>query len=208
MAVSVVVAVGDQVAETLIAKMKPQIEKLKIGAGTGTDIDMGPLVTKQHWEKVKSYIDIGKQEGAKLIIDGSAYKPKENESGYFMGGCLFDHVKPDMRIYKEEIFGPILSMVRVNDFTSALKLVNEHEYGNGTSIYTRDGYAARTFAEKVQAGMVGINVSVPVPAAYHSFGGWKHSIFADTQMYGPDAVRFYTKLKTVTQRWFPGEITT
>ena len=203
MAVSVVVAVGDQVADALIAKMKPKIEKLKIGSGTQNDTEMGPLVTKQHWEKVQSYVKLGQQEGAALIIDGSAYKPKENEDGYFMGACLFDHVKSNMRIYQEEIFGPVLSIVRAKDFASALKLVNEHPYGNGTSIYTRDGYAARTFAEKVQAGMVGINVSVPVPAAYHSFGGWKQSIFADTQMYGPDAVRFYTKLKTVTQRWFP-----
>ncbi|EKD70652.1 MAG: hypothetical protein ACD_46C00462G0004 [uncultured bacterium] len=201
MAISVVVTVGDDVAEKLIAKMKPIIENLKIGPGTALDIDLGPLVTKQHWEKVQSYVALGKQEGATVVLDKSDFKPAEHGHGYFMGGCLFDHVTPTMRIYREEIFGPVLSVVRANDFESALKLVNEHEYGNGTSIYTRDGYTARTFVEKVQAGMVGINVPVPVPVAYHSFGGWKHSIYADTQMYGAEAIRFYTKLKTVTQRW-------
>ena len=204
MAISVVVAVGDQVADELIKKMKPLIEKIKIGPGNSPDVIMGPLVTQQHLEKVKSYIETGKKEGAKLIVDGSAYKPKENTDGFFMGCCLFDQVKPSMHIYREEIFGPVLSVVRVPDYATAVKLINEHEYGNGTAIFTRDGYAARTFAEEVQAGMVGINVPVPVPVAFQSFGGWKRSVFADIGMYGSEAVRFYTKLKTVTQRWYPG----
>jgi malonate-semialdehyde dehydrogenase (acetylating) / methylmalonate-semialdehyde dehydrogenase len=204
MAISVVVAVGDELADKLIAKMKPLIEKIKIGSGASADINMGPLVTHQHWERVKSYIETGKQEGAKLVVDGSQYKPKDLANGFFMGCCLFDQVKPSMRIYREEIFGPVLSVVRTNDFNSALQLINDHEFGNGTAIFTRDGYTARTFAEKVQVGMVGINVPVPVPVAYHSFGGWKRSIFSDIGMYGTEALRFYTKLKTVTQRWFPG----
>jgi len=203
MALSVATIIGEKFTDALIAKMKPRIEQLKIGPGTEAGVEMGPLVTQQHWERVKSYIDIGKQEGATLVVDGSEYKPKNFESGFFMGGTLFDHVKPSMRIYREEIFGPVLSIVRTPDLNTALKLVNEHEYGNGTAIFTRDGYAARTFAEKVQAGMVGINVPVPVPVAYQSFGGWKRSIFSDIGMYGSEAVRFYTKLKTVTQRWFP-----
>lgn len=205
MAISVVIAVGDQVADQLIEKMKPRIMNLNIGPGDLPNVQMGPLVTQQHLEKVKSYIEVGKQEGAKLVIDGSQYQPKEHANGFFMGGCLFDHVKPNMRIYKEEIFGPVLSVVRVPDFETALKLINEHEYGNGTAIFTNDGYTARTFADRVQVGMVGVNVPVPVPVAYHSFGGWKRSIFADIGMYGNDAIRFYTKLKTVTQRWFPKE---
>ena len=203
MAISVVIAVGDQVADALIKIIKPRIENIKIGAGTTDDVEMGPLVTQQHWERVQSYVAIGKQEGATLLVDGSQYKLAD---GFFMSGCLFDHVKPSMRIYKEEIFGPVLVIVRVADFDTALTLINDHEYGNGTAIFTRDGHTARTFAEKVQVGMVGINVPVPVPVAYHSFGGWKRSIFADTQMYGADAVRFYTKLKTVTQRWFAEKI--
>lgn len=201
MAISVVIAVGDEVADKLIEKMKPLIANLKIGPGNASDVQMGPLVTKQHLEKVKSYIDTGKEEGAELLIDGSDYKSKEQ--GFFMGGCLFDHVKPDMRIYREEIFGPVLSVVRVPDFETGLELINKHEYGNGTAIFTNDGYTAKTFADKVQVGMVGINAPVPVPAACLSFGGWKRSIFSDIGMYGTEAVRFYTKLKTVTQRWFP-----
>jgi malonate-semialdehyde dehydrogenase (acetylating)/methylmalonate-semialdehyde dehydrogenase len=205
MAISVIIALGDHVADSLIAKMRPRIESLKIGPGDKQDVDMGPLVTEEHLEKVKSYIEIGKKEGAKLIIDGSQYRPKDHADGFFMGACLFDHVLPSMRIYREEIFGPVLSIMRVPDFETALKLINEHEYGNGTAIFTRDGYTAKTFAEKVQVGMVGINVPVPVPVAYHSFGGWKRSIFSDIGMYGPEAIRFYTKLKTVTERWFKGE---
>lgn len=203
MAISVVVAVGDEIADALIQKMKPKIEMLKIGPGTEPNIDMGPLVTKQHWDRVKSYIDLGKKEGAKLVIDHSDYQSKEAPDGFFMGACLFDHVKPEMRIYKEEIFGPVLCLIRVKNFDTALHLINDHEFGNGTALFTRDGYTARTFAENVQVGMVGINVPVPVPVAYHSFGGWKRSIFSDIGMYGSEAIRFYTKLKTVTERWFP-----
>lgn len=202
MAISVLVAIGDQVADELIRKMQPRIENLKIGPGTDANIDMGPLVTKQHWEKVQQYIAAGKAEGAVMVIDGSGYKPNNAANGFFMGATLFDQVKPNMKIYREEIFGPVLSVVRVPDLDTAIQLINDHEYGNGASIFTRDGYIARTFAEKVQAGMVGINVPIPVPVAYHSFGGWKRSIFSDVGMYGEEAVRFYTKLKTVTQRWY------
>ena len=205
MAISVVVAVGDQVADELIKRMKPMIENLKIGPGHLDAIDMGPLVTKPHWERVQSYVALGKQEGASLIIDKSQHKPAGHEDGYFMGGCLFDNVTPNMRIYREEIFGPVLSIVRAKDFESALKLVNEHEYGNGASIYTRDGYIARQFSERAQAGMIGVNIPVPVPVAFHSFGGWKNSILSDTQMYGAEAIRFFTRLKTVTQRWYSGK---
>ena len=201
MAISVVLAVGDQTADKLIAKMQTKIKNLKIGSGFEKNTDFGPLVTQAHWERVQSYIALGKQEGAKLIIDGSQDKAKDFANGFFMGACLFDQVKPQMRIYKEEIFGPVLCIVRVSNFDEGLKLINEHEYGNGVSIFTRDGYQARTFADKVQVGMVGINLPVPVPVAYHSFGGWKRSIFSDIGMYGSEAIRFYTKLKTVTQRW-------
>jgi malonate-semialdehyde dehydrogenase (acetylating) / methylmalonate-semialdehyde dehydrogenase len=203
MALSVVVVVGDDIADALIDCMLPKIKQFKVGSGMQENVDMGPLVTAQHWDKVNSYVEIGKQEGADLLIDGSQYRTNSAESGFFMGACLFDHVKSNMRIYREEIFGPVLSIVRVQDFDSALQLINEHEYGNGTAIFTGDGYTARTFAQKVQVGMVGINVPVPVPVAYHSFGGWKQSIFADIGMYGMEAIRFYTKLKTVTQRWNP-----
>src|SRR3990167_898264 len=203
MAISVVVAVSDETADKLIANMKIKITHLKIGSGFSADSDVGPLVTQAHLERVQSYIALGKEEGAKLIVDGSQYKPKEFTNGFFMGACLFDHVQPHMRIYKEEIFGPVLCIVRVANFDDGLKLINEHEYGNGTAIFTRDGYIARTFADQVQVGMVGINLPVPVPVAYHSFGGWKRSIFSDIGMYGSEAIRFYTKLKTVTQRWMP-----
>lgn len=206
MALSVVVAVGDKTADALIQKMQPYINKLKIGPGTIPETDFGPLITKQHWDRVKSYIDIGKQEGAHLVIDGSNYKSKESADGFFMGATLFDHVKPNMRIYKEEIFGPVLCLMRVPDFESALTLINNHEYGNGTAIFTNDGYTARQFSERVQVGMVGVNVPIPVPVAYQSFGGWKRSIFSDIGMYGSEAIRFYTKWKTVTQRWFAREL--
>jgi malonate-semialdehyde dehydrogenase (acetylating) / methylmalonate-semialdehyde dehydrogenase len=204
MAISVIVAVGDAIADTIIEKMRPKINAIKVGPGDSEKSDIGPLVTKIHWERVKSYVELGKKEGAKLIIDGSEFKHPD-ANGFFMGCCLFDHVKPTMKIYQDEIFGPVLCVVRVNDFESALKLVNDHAYGNGTSIYTRDGYIARQFAERSQAGMVGINVPVPVPAPFHSFSGWKRSVFADTGMYGAEAVRFYTKMKTITARWYPGK---
>lgn len=201
MAISVAVAVGDKLADDLIKKIKPMVENLKIGAGTVPEMEMGPLVTQSHWERVKSYIDLGVQEGAELVIDGRKLKPKGQENGFFMGGSLFDKVTPEMRIYKEEIFGPVLIIVRVPTFENALKLINEHEFGNGTAIFTRDGNAARTFANRVQVGMVGINIPIPVPVAYHSFGGWKRSMFGDIHMHGQEGVQFYTKLKTITQRW-------
>lgn len=205
MAISVVIAVGDEVADKLVEKIKSRALNLKIGAGNQAGVQMGPLVTRQHLEKVKSYVETGKKEGATLVVDGSQYQPKDN--GFFMGACLFDNVTPEMKIYREEIFGPVLSVVRVKDFETAIQLINDHEYGNGTAIFTNDGHTARTFADKVQVGMVGVNVPVPVPVAYHSFGGWKRSIFSDIGMYGNDAIRFYTKLKTVTQRWFAKETT-
>lgn len=201
MAISVAVVVGDKLADELVKKILPRVQKLKIGSGLEADVEMGPLVTQAHWERVKSYIDLGVKEGAKLTIDGRDYKPKGLEQGFFIGASLFDHVKPEMRVYKEEIFGPVLSIVRVPDLNAALKLVNEHEYGNGTAIFTRDGNAARTFANKVQVGMVGVNIPIPVPVAYHSFGGWKRSLFGDIHMHGNEGVQFYTKLKTITQRW-------
>ncbi|MEO8402671.1 MAG: CoA-acylating methylmalonate-semialdehyde dehydrogenase [Gammaproteobacteria bacterium] len=201
MAISVVVAVGDHIADELVEKIKPRVSALKIGPGMRSEIEMGPLVTQAHWQRVKSYIDLGVEEGATLVIDGRELKPNAQQKGFFMGGSLFDHVEPSMRIYREEIFGPVLCIVRAKDFASALALVDEHEFGNGTAIFTRDGNTARTFANKVQVGMVGINIPIPVPVAYHSFGGWKRSLFGDVHMYGPESVHFYTKLKTVTQRW-------
>jgi len=204
MAISVAVAVGDRVGDTLIDKLAPRVRGMKVAPGTDPEAEMGPLVTKQHYEKVKGYIDLGVQEGAKLVVDGRGLKLQGYEGGYFMGGSLFDHVEPHMRVYKEEIFGPVLSIVRVPDYNSAVKLVNEHEYGNGTAIFTRDGDAAREFASKIKVGMVGINVPIPVPMAFNSFGGWKRSLFGDHHMHGPEGVRFYTKLKTVTSRWPTG----
>jgi malonate-semialdehyde dehydrogenase (acetylating) / methylmalonate-semialdehyde dehydrogenase len=203
MAVSVAVAVGN-VGEKLMDKLVPRVRALKIGPGTDPEAEMGPLVTRQHLDKVRSYVDLGVQEGAKLVVDGRGLKLQGYEDGFFLGGCVFDEVTPDMRIYKEEIFGPVLSVVRAPDFESATKLVNDHEYGNGTAIFTRDGDAAREFASRVQIGMVGINVPIPVPMAFHSFGGWKRSLFGDMAVYGSEGVRFYTKLKTVTSRWPTG----
>ncbi|MHB1946590.1 MAG: CoA-acylating methylmalonate-semialdehyde dehydrogenase [Gammaproteobacteria bacterium] len=201
MAISVAVVVGDKLADELIQKIIPRVEKLKIGPGTNPEVEMGPLINAAHWQRVKSYIDLGVKEGAKLVIDGRDFKPKNHEKGFFIGGSLFDHVKPEMRIYKEEIFGPVLSVVRVPDLKTAITVINEHEYGNGTAIFTRDGNAARTFANQVEVGMVGVNIPIPVPVAYHSFGGWKRSLFGDIHMHGNEGVQFYTKLKTITQRW-------
>jgi malonate-semialdehyde dehydrogenase (acetylating)/methylmalonate-semialdehyde dehydrogenase len=198
MAISVAVVVGDKLADQLIEKIKPRVAQLKIGNGMKSENEIGPLITHAHWEKVKSYVDLGEKEGAKLILDGRALKI---DKGFFMGACLFDQVKPSMRIYNEEIFGPVLSIVRVPDLKSALKIINEHEFGNGTAIFTSDGNAARTFANEVQVGMVGINIPIPVPVAYHSFGGWKRSLFGDIHMHGMEGIQFYTKLKTITQRW-------
>ena len=204
MAISVAVPVGKKTADTLIAKLEPKIRALKIGPGTDKDAEMGPLVTKLHFDKVKGYIDAGQAEGAKLVVDGRGLKLQGYEGGYFMGGTLFDNVTTDMKIYKEEIFGPVLSVVRVEDYGTAAKMINDHEFGNGTAIFTRDGDAAREFAHQIQVGMVGINVPIPVPMAFHSFGGWKASLFGDHHMHGPEGMRFYTKLKTITSRWPTG----
>jgi len=201
MAISVAVAVGDKVADALIAKLGPRVKALAIGPGNAKDMDMGPLITAAHRDKVKGYVDAGVDEGAKLVVDGRAHKVDGCDNGFFLGGCLFDGVKPDMKIYKEEIFGPVLSVVRANDYESALEMVNAHEFGNGTAIFTRDGDAARDFASRVNIGMVGVNVPIPVPMAFHSFGGWKRSLFGDHSIHGPEGVRFYTRLKTVTTRW-------
>jgi malonate-semialdehyde dehydrogenase (acetylating)/methylmalonate-semialdehyde dehydrogenase len=203
MAQSVAVAVGG-IGDKLVESLEKKVEALKVGSGMDKKSEMGPLVTKEHLEKVKGYIDIGVKEGAKLVVDGRNLKLQGYEKGYYIGGCLFDNVKKDMRIYKEEIFGPVLSVVRAKDFEEALKLVNDHEFGNGVTIFTRDGDAGRTFANKVQVGMVGINIPIPVPMAFHSFGGWKRSLFGDQHMHGQEGVRFYTKLKTVTSRWPSG----
>lgn len=194
MAQSVAVAVG-KIGNQLVTKLAKKVESLKVGPGIDKNSEMGPLVTKQHLEKVRGYVDLGVQEGAKLVVDGRNINFQGYERGFYIGGCLFDNVDKKMRIYKEEIFGPVLSVVRVKDFESAVDLVNEHEFGNGTSIYTRDGDVGRTFANKIKIGMVGINIPIPVPVAYHSFGGWKRSLFGDQHMHGPEGVRFYTKLK-------------
>jgi malonate-semialdehyde dehydrogenase (acetylating)/methylmalonate-semialdehyde dehydrogenase len=204
MAISVVVPVGEKTADALVAKLEPRIRALKIGAGTDSEAEMGPLVTKQHLEKVTSYIASGVAEGAKIVVDGRTFKRQGYEKGYFIGGTLFDNVTPDMKIYKEEIFGPVLSVTRVRSYADAAKLVNDHEFGNGTAIFTRDGDAARDFAHNIKVGMVGINVPIPVPMAFHSFGGWKASLFGDHHMHGMEGVRFYTKLKTITARWPTG----
>ncbi len=203
MAQSVAVAVGD-VGDELVSRLSKKAEALKIGPGMDKSSEMGPLVTKEHLEKVKGYVDLGVKEGAKLVLDGRNMKLQGYENGFYIGGCLFDHVTTDMRIYKEEIFGPVLSVVRVKTFEEATRMINEHEYGNGVSIYTRDGDAGRTFASKIQVGMVGINVPIPVPMAFHSFGGWKRSLFGDSGTHGMEGVKFYTKLKTITSRWPSG----
>ena len=200
MAISVAVCVGDATADALVAKLAPKVAALKIGPGC-QDPEMGPLVTGAHRDKVRGYVDAGVAEGAALVVDGRGHVVEGHPDGFFLGGCLFDRVTPDMTIYREEIFGPVLCVMRVPDLNSALRLVNEHEYGNGTAVFTRDGGAAREFAHRVQAGMVGINVPIPVPMAFHSFGGWKRSIFGPLHVHGPDGVRFYTRLKTVTARW-------
>lgn len=201
MAIPLVVAVGDATADAVVAGLKTEIAKMKIGPGTDASCDMGPLVTKPHFEKVKAYVDQGVAEGATLVVDGRGIKVSGYENGYFLGACLFDHVKPGMVIYQEEIFGPVLGVVRVQTLQQAMDLIDAHEYGNGTCIFTRDGEAARYFTDHILVGMVGVNIPLPVPVAYHSFGGWKRSLFGDLHAYGPDAVRFYTKRKTITQRW-------
>ena len=203
MAISVAVAVGDA-GDKLMELMKPKVEALKIGPGTDNDMDMGPLVTRDHLNKVRGYVDIGVEEGADLIVDGRDYSLQGYEEGFFIGGCLFDNVTTDMRIYQEEIFGPVLSVVRSRDFDNAMQIINDHEFGNGVSIFTRDGDAAREFTNRIQVGMVGVNVPIPVPMAFHSFGGWKSSLFGDLHMHGPEGVRFYTRQKAITSRWPTG----
>jgi len=204
MAISVAVPVGKGTADELVKRLIPRVESLKIGPSTDTAADYGPVVTKAAMEKIKAYVDLGIEEGATLAVDGRAFKMQGYENGFYVGGCLFDNVTKDMRIYKEEIFGPVLSVLRAESYDEALKLTNDHEYGNGTAIFTRDGDAARDFASKVQVGMVGINVPIPVPLAYYTFGGWKRSSFGDLNQHGPDSIRFYTKTKTVTARWPSG----
>ena len=199
MAIPLVVAVGDAAADAVVAGLKAEIARIKVGPGTDAGNDMGPLITSEHRDKVRGYVEQGIREGATLVVDGRNVKVPGD--GYFFGPCLFDHVKPGMKIYQEEIFGPVLGVVRVNNLQEAMDMIDAHEYGNGTCIFTRDGEAARYFTDNIQVGMVGVNVPLPVPVAYHSFGGWKRSLFGDLAAYGPDAVRFYTKRKTITQRW-------
>jgi len=204
MAISVAVAVGDDTADALIERLAPRVAGLRVGPASDPTAEMGPLVTRAHYERVRGYVDLGVAEGAQLVVDGRDLRVPAHPDGFYLGGCLFDRVTAEMRIYREEIFGPVLVVVRVPDFDSALELVNSHEYGNGTAIFTRDGDTARTFASRVQVGMVGINVPIPVPMAFHSFGGWKRSLFGDIHMHGMEGVHFYTKLKTITSRWPTG----
>jgi malonate-semialdehyde dehydrogenase (acetylating)/methylmalonate-semialdehyde dehydrogenase len=207
MAISVAVPVGEATADALVARLEPRVENLRIGPSTDLCADFGPLITRAHLERVKDYVALGIEEGAKLRVDGRGFKMQGYENGFYMGGCLFDEVRPEMRIYKEEIFGPVLSVVRARGFDDALSLANNHEYGNGVAIFTRDGDAAREFASRVEVGMVGVNVPIPTPLAYYTFGGWKRSMFGDLNQHGPDAIRFYTKTKTVASRW-PGGVRT
>jgi malonate-semialdehyde dehydrogenase (acetylating) / methylmalonate-semialdehyde dehydrogenase len=203
MAVSVAVAVGSA-GDALVSKLAPRVRALKIAPGTDPEAEMGPLVTREHLAKVSGYVDLGVKEGASLVVDGRGLKLQGYESGFFIGGSLFDHVTPEMRIYKDEIFGPVLSVVRAPDVASATRMINAHEYGNGVALFTNDGGTARDFTNQIQIGMVGINVPIPVPMSFHSFGGWKHSLFGDHHVYGMEGVRFYTRYKAVTQRWTGG----
>ena len=201
MAIPLVVAVGDTTADAVVAGLKREIAKMKIGAGMDRTNDMGPLITREHLERVTGFVNQGVADGATLVVDGRGIRVPGHEHGYFLGPCLFDHVKPEMSIYRKEIFGPVLGVVRVASLREAMHLIDAHEYGNGTCIFTRDGEAARYFTDNILVGMVGVNVPLPVPVAYHSFGGWKRSLFGDLHAYGPDAVRFYTRRKAITQRW-------
>ena len=201
MAISVAVAVGDEVADSLVAKLSPRIKALRIGASEDESTEMGPLVTREHLEKVKGYIDTGVTEGAAIVVDGRNAEVRGGHSGFFLGGTLFDRVRPDMRIYREEIFGPVLVIVRVPTEDAAIRLINSHAFANGTAVFTRNGNAARTFASAIEVGMVGINIPIPVPMAFYSFGGWRSSLFGDHHIYGMEGVRFYTRMKCVTQRW-------
>ena len=204
MAISVAVPVGKDTADRLVKKLIPRVEALKIGPSTDTAADYGPLVTREALDRVRNYIDVGVKEGATLAVDGRGFRMQGYENGFYIGGSLFDNVMPNMRIYKEEIFGPVLSVVRSENYEDALSLASNHEYGNGVAIFTRDGDAARDFTARVNVGMVGVNVPIPVPIAYHTFGGWKRSGFGDLNQHGPDSIRFYTKTKTVTSRWPSG----
>ncbi|APZ42329.1 CoA-acylating methylmalonate-semialdehyde dehydrogenase [Acidihalobacter ferrooxydans] len=206
MAISVAVAIGDEVADALRKRLVRSIATLKVGPGMSADADMGPLISAQHLEKVGAYIAAGVQEGAELVVDGRTLRIEDDRyaGGYYLGATLFDHVTAGMSIYREEIFGPVLCLLRARSYAEAVELINAHEFGNGTAIFTRDGDAAREFAHAIEVGMVGINVPIPVPMAFHSFGGWKHSLFGDHHMHGPEGVRFYTRLKTITTRWPTG----
>jgi malonate-semialdehyde dehydrogenase (acetylating)/methylmalonate-semialdehyde dehydrogenase len=206
MAISVAVAVGEETADVLVRKLSEELAGLKVGAGCDNHNDMGPLISRPHLEKVSGYIDLGVEEGADLVVDGRGLSVADHQHGYFLGGTLFDRVRPRMKIYQDEIFGPVLCVVRVDNMQEAMDLIDAHEYGNGTCIFTRDGEAARYFSDNVKAGMVGVNVPLPVPVASHSFGGWKRSLFGDLFAYGPDSVRFYTRRKTITQRWPEGGV--
>ncbi|MFM9862087.1 MAG: CoA-acylating methylmalonate-semialdehyde dehydrogenase [Micropepsaceae bacterium] len=206
MAIAVAVPVTDKIGDELVRRLKPRVEELRVSLPTDPAANYGPLVTREHRDKVKGYIEMGVKEGAELVVDGRNFRMQGYENGFFLGGSLFDHVKPTMRTYQEEIFGPVLQIARAKDFEEAASLPSKHQYGNGVAIYTRDGDSAREFASKVQVGMVGINVPIPVPLAYHTFGGWKRSAFGDVNQHGPEGVRFFTKIKTVTARWPKGGV--
>jgi malonate-semialdehyde dehydrogenase (acetylating)/methylmalonate-semialdehyde dehydrogenase len=203
MAISVAVAVGN-VADELINKLAPRVKELNVGNGLNQGVELGPLISEEHKTKVSGYVDAGVSQGARLVVDGRDLSVEDHEQGYFMGGCLFDNVTTDMSIYREEIFGPVLSIVRVPDYQTAVAMINDHEFGNGTSIFTRDGDTARQFAHEIQIGMVGINVPIPVPMAFHSFGGWKRSLFGPLHMHGIEGIKFYTRRKAITSRWPTG----
>jgi len=201
MAISVAVAVGDDTADALINKLKERMKKLNVGDGTEQNADMGPLISKEHLEKVRSYVDAGVNAGADLLVDGRGVKVQGKENGFFLGPCLFDRVTPEMKIYQEEIFGPVLCLLRVKTFDEAVELINNNHFANGTAIYTNSGALGRQFASKIKVGMIGVNVPIPVPMAFHSFGGWKQSLFGDMHMHGMEGFQFYTRLKTITTRW-------
>ncbi|MCF6197482.1 MAG: aldehyde dehydrogenase family protein [Emcibacter sp.] len=204
MAISVAVPVGEETANRLVEKLTPMVRALKIGPSTDADAEMGPVITKEAKDRIENLISAGEGEGAEVLVDGRGYNLQGYEGGFWVGGTLLDRVTEDMTVYKQEIFGPVLSVLRADSYDTAVELINKHQYGNGTAIFTRDGDAARDFAKRIQVGMVGINVPIPVPVGYHSFGGWKQSIFGAHGIYGPEAIHFYTRLKTVTSRWPTG----
>ena len=206
MAISVAVCVGSKTADALVAQLSEHIKEIRVGTGVDATNDMGPLITREHLDKVTRYVELGVEEGAALVNDGRSLTVAGHEQGFFLGPCLFDHVTQEMRIHQEEIFGPVLCVVRVESQEEGMRLIDEHEFGNGTCIFTRDGEAARYFTDHIQVGMVGVNVPLPVPVACHSFGGWKRSLFGDLSAYGPDSIRFYTRRKTITQRWLAGGV--